>query len=162
VAIVSYPLALLLFHVAGRAAVSAATPAMAAAAWTATSLCLAIALAPPTLGWVVARRASPPWPLDPSYLFQRRVAHLGFAAVPLWTATGVVLSLLDLGQWDFLVWVVAWTTIGWRLAKAAPADAPVPAMPAGTPPTWLRVAHGVGAAALILLILAGTLGLRLT
>jgi hypothetical protein len=79
----------------------------------------------------------------------RRVAHLSFAAPPLFVLIGVLFYMLKLPSADLVVWGIGWLGVLAFAPFAAPANK-VPAVPA----PWIRTAHGYSAAAIIVIFLA--------
>lgn len=154
-AILAYPAFLALFHASGRLAVAAETPAEMVRGWGGVVGFMALAFAVPGFAFAVARAHSRT-PLSAEDLHVRRLAHLAFAAPPLFTATGVVLFTFDLPGWDPVVWTIGWLGLFAWLARHRVVAPRLPAHD-GKPPVPLRWAHGIAAAALLLLFLAGHL-----
>jgi hypothetical protein len=78
----------------------------------------------------------------------RRLAHLAFATPPLFTVIGVVCFLLGIPNGDYVIWAVAWFAVLAYAAFASPAEtAPTP------PATWIRTAHGLTGAAIVVIFL---------
>jgi hypothetical protein len=84
-----------------------------------------------------------------------RLAHLIFAAPPLYTAIGVVTGVLGIGPFDFIIWLLLWLALG-LFAATATTDA----LPDGVRPPGARAVavHGGIALAVLLVFLAWHLG----
>jgi hypothetical protein len=78
----------------------------------------------------------------------RRLAHLSFAAPPLFTVIGVVFFFLGIPNGDYVVWAVAWLG-ALAYAASAPPEKTAPAPPA----TWIRAAHGATGATILVIFL---------
>ena len=117
-------------------------------------LALATALAIPILGLVTILRRERG--ASAGAVRVRRLAHVSVAVPPLYTATGVVLLTLGLPGWDVGVWSVAWlSTLAVVLLWPA-GDAPRAEV--ATPAAWLRWAHGLAAATVLVGFIALHLG----
>jgi succinate dehydrogenase/fumarate reductase cytochrome b subunit len=150
-AVLVYPLALIGEH---WAAVAATGPAASALAWIGVAAFLALALGLPVLGFVLARSARG--------VFERRVAHIAFAAPSLYVAAGAYFGLLKLSKQELAAWAVLWLAVGAALVwRAPPVQVRAPgALPRVRP--WLRIAHGSVAAALVLIFLGAHLANHLS
>jgi len=84
-----------------------------------------------------------------------RLAHLAFAAPPLYTATGVITGVLGIGSFDFLIWVMLWLGLGLFAATAATDALPDRVRPPGARAVAV---HGSIALAVLLIFLAWHLG----
>lgn len=160
-AILIYPALLALFYWSGRIAAQASSISLRFVGSVGVVIFLALALSLPIFGFVVARSHSA-HPLLPHDLLIRRMAHLTWMAVPLYTATGVWLLILGLPGWtawglDAAIWMLAWPVAFVLLVRGSrrrPREARVHLR---APPAALRVAHGIGAASLILIFIGGHL-----
>jgi hypothetical protein len=79
-----------------------------------------------------------------------RLAHLAFAAPPLYTGVGVITSVIGIGPFDFVIWLALWLGLGLFVA-AAPAD--VSADDAHPPRARAVAIHGSIAAAVLVVFL---------
>src|SRR5262249_49162106 len=79
----------------------------------------------------------------------RQIAHLAFAAPPLFVLIGVFFYMLYIPQADYVPWAILWIAI---LAVAAPSGGK--AREVRPPSPWLTTAHGFSAAAIIAMFLA--------
>lgn len=116
--------------------------------------CLVLALLVPAAGVLVALDLGAIDRPTRGELLAKRIALLASAAPPAFTFLGVLLYMAGSPVPDALPWSVFWvlTTLA-GVCGAVVGDVPVP--PAVTAPSpRLRVAHGVSAAAIVLLFLA--------
>jgi hypothetical protein len=123
-----------------------------AAAWSAAAITLIVAIAMPILALLTAMSLAA---LDLPTAAQRKaknVALLAVAAPTIFVFLGVVLDMLRSPIPDTWFWVVAWGAayVVVALADNKSSIMPVPA----EVPNWLRFAHGVSAACIILIFLA--------
>ncbi|HJP99714.1 MAG TPA: hypothetical protein VJ862_14235, partial [Rhodanobacteraceae bacterium] len=105
---------------------------------------LALVFAVPALTFAVVRRSGVNG--NPSVAAHRAriVAHLAFAAPPLFTFIGVLTYMAGLANGDYWVWVIIWVlAIVWLLC-----DGTAPAA-SRSAPKWLPPVHGVVALTLI-------------
>jgi hypothetical protein len=141
VAALLYPLALFSLHHFGRqfAHISDTTSRLAAV----VPLCIAIGLvySVPVLSLIVILKSG-------HDILARRLAHLAFAAPPLFVLIGVLFYMLGVPNGDYVVWAMAWFGVLWFATVAAPTKE-VPAVA-----TWIRTAHGISAAAIVAIFLA--------
>lgn len=142
----AYPFLLKAFH----AAVAAAGGRVSLAG----GVLLLLAIAVPLLGLMFANRLGQIETPSAGDILAKRLALLTVAAAPLYTASGVLLYMAGDPISDITLWIVLWSG-AFALAVKAMVS---PASPAAATPapvsTRLRVAHGVGAAAIVLLFLA--------
>ena len=136
VAVLLYPLLLAaLFH-AGQMTGAIRIVAMVVA--------LALVFAVPTIAWAVIRRTGVNENPSVGVHRARFVAHLAFAAPPLFTFIGVVTYMAGLANGDYWAWVVIWPlAIIWLLRDGT---APVALR---TAPKWLAPMHGTVAVTVI-------------
>jgi hypothetical protein len=87
----------------------------------------------------------------------RRLAHLAFAAPPLFVLIGVFFYILKVPNGDYVVWAIAWLGVLGFAVFAAPTNVE-PAAAA----TWIRTAHGFSAAAIIAIFLSWHLANHMT
>lgn len=156
-AIIIYPALLALFYRSGRLAIQAPDALPRSVGWAGVAIFMALTLALPVFGFLVARSHGAQ-PLSSQDLVIRRMAHLTWMAVPLYTATGVWLQIIRLPgrtAWglDALVWTIAWPAAFALLLRSAGRRPPIARVDGRDPPAALRVAHGIGATALILIFL---------
>lgn len=122
-----------------------------------TALALAMAFAPPVIGFAAILRLGPLAATSAAALRVRRLAHFSVAVPPFFTATGVLLITFDLPGWDTVVWLAVWSTV-LVVLLLWPAQAQPPRRSVvGRPPEWLRWSHGLAAA----VVLFGYVGLHL-
>jgi len=141
VAALIYPLALVLLHISGRHLAQAnATDGRVRAG---LALCLAAALvgSVPALSFAVILRSDRP--------IERLLAHVAFAAPPLFTMLGVAFFFLGVPNGDYVIWAIAWPGILAYAAHAAP-----DARALARPENLVRAVHAAGAALIILGFLA--------
>ncbi len=140
VAALVYPLAVAFLHLAARQFLLATDATGSLPAGLAVCLAVALVGSAPILSFTVISLS------DRSR--ERSVAHLAFAAPPLFTLTGVAFFFLGIPNGDYVVWVIAW------LAALAFAAQPAPAKtgPAASA-RWIRSVHGMAAATIVLMFL---------
>jgi hypothetical protein len=136
-----YPLALVLLHISGRHFVQESTTDGRVPAGLALCLAAALVGSVPALSFAVIVRSDRPT--------ERLLAHIAFAAPPLFTMLGVAFFFLGVPNGDYVLWPIAWLGILAYAVRAAP-DARVPARPANL----VRTVHAVGAAVIIMGFLA--------
>jgi hypothetical protein len=135
-----YPLALAALHLSGQHFVHATS--MTGRLLAGLAICVAVALvcSVPALSfttiWLSARAR------------ERSLAHLAFAAPPLFTLTGVAFFFLGVPNGDYVVWVLGWLAVLSFAASPARAET-VPAAPAN----WVRNAHGITGAIIVVIFL---------
>lgn len=115
-------------------------------AWMQLGLAFGVAL----VGLVASVRLAGPGHQDAKTVAARRLAWLSVAAAPLYTATGVLLTMAGDPVADTTVWLVFWIAapvLGLAAGKAQGAVASAIA-------PRLRVAHGISALAIVVLFLA--------
>lgn len=84
-----------------------------------------------------------------------RLAHVVFAAPPLFTATGVAADVLGIGAFDYLVWLIVWLALGLFLWVSTPL---APTTGARVPSARAVAIHGSIALAVLLVFLIAHLG----
>jgi len=141
-----YPLALVVLHQAGRQFVQATDDPGRLMAGVAVGLAAALVYGVPIFSLAVILRSA-------DHIRARRLAHLAFAAPPLFTVIGVAFFLLGVPNGDYVVWVVAWLAV-LAYAALAPRAQAAPAPPA----TWIRTAHGLTGATILAIFLVWHLG----
>lgn len=120
-----------------------------------TVAALAAAYAVPMIGVLAAGRMARVFEGSGGDIRAYRLAHLVFAAPPLFTATGVVADVLGIGPFDYLIWLVVWLALGLRLWTSAP----LASTSGARAPTACAVAiHGSIALAVLLTFLIAHLG----
>jgi hypothetical protein len=145
-----YPLALMALHQCGRQLAQASGSSEKVTA--VILLCLAVALvySVPAVSLAAILKAG-------DDVRTRGLAHLAFAAPPLFVFIGVVFYMLDIPHGDYVVWGIVWLGIIAFAALAAPTKVAVP--PAAA---WIRTAHGFSAAAIFVTFLAWHLANHMT
>ena len=83
-----------------------------------------------------------------------RLAHLAFAAPPLFTALGVITGILGIGALDFPIWVLLWLAVGLYCKLSATHEPQVEVRPPGP---RLVGFHGVLALTVLLIFLVAHL-----
>ena len=144
-----YPLPLMAFH-----ACVTATIQHGFIAWLGAGISLLLAFLAPGVALYFAVRLSAIEAPTIAELRARRVAFLAVAAPPIFTLTGVYFLPLGTANLDALVLAAFWAALAISIAlsdkrTAAPALKPAP--------LGARVAHGVAAAAILLVFLGGHL-----
>ncbi len=137
-AALAYPLLLLCLHRSGQQLVDSTTASAKLSAGLGVGIAAALILCVPLLGFVAIWRSA-------DQLRARRLAHLAFAAPPLFTVVGVLFFLLGIPNGDYGLWAVAW--VG-ALAYAARRSLPS-RMPTAPPAGWVRTAHGLSAGVML-------------
>jgi hypothetical protein len=125
-----YPLALAALHLSGQHFVRATETPNRLLAGFAIFLAAALLYAVPLISFTVISQSDRPR--------ERYLAHLAFAAPPLFTLTGVTFFLLGVPNGDYVVWAISWLT---ALAFAA-SPARARAIPTAAT-NWIRNAHGI-------------------
>ena len=144
-----YPLALLALNQCGPqvAEASAMTGRLAGGILLCIAVCLVYSV--PALSLTALRSAND--------VLTRRVAHLAFAAPPLFVLIGVFFYVLKVPNGDYVVWAIAWLGVLGFAAFAAPAsDLPAAAVP------WISTAHRSSAAAIVVSFLGWHLANHMT
>lgn len=150
-----YPLLLRCASSGMQSLASARTVSERFAAILVTVAALAAAYAVPVIAALAAGRIARIPALSGGDLRAYRLAHVVFAAPPLFTATGVVADVLGMGPFDYLIWLVVWLALGLRLWVSSP----VASTRVARAPTARAVAiHGCIALAVLLLFLIAHLG----
>lgn len=118
---------------------------------------LAAALAVPLTAALSAGRIARAYPGSPATLRAYRLAHLAFAAPPLFTAFGVYARVAGMaagvpgiGGLDFAAWIALWLGLGLYCALAEPGK---PRTEPGPPSRGWVTTHGVLALGVLLLFL---------
>jgi hypothetical protein len=142
----AYPLALMLLHRCGQQLADASTAAAILFAGLGVGAAAVLIMCVPLLAFVVIRRSD--------QLRARRLAHLAFAAPPLFTGMGVLFVLLGIPNGDYAAWGVLWAG---ALAYAA-GKSPATGTGTGASLGWTRTAHGVSAGIIVGAFVIGHLG----
>jgi hypothetical protein len=137
-----YPLALIALHQSGRLFVQAAD--VTGRLWAGVAMCVSAALvySIPIVSFAVIVQSA-------HDLLARRLAHLAFAAPPLFTLIGVIFFMLGITNGDYVLWGLLWVGIVAYAASAAPSGSAPTLAPAA-----IRLAHGFSAAAIVTIFLA--------
>jgi hypothetical protein len=135
-----YPLALAVLHLSGQHFVRATETPNRLLAGLAMFLAAALIYAVPLISFTVISRSDQPR--------ERYLAHLAFAAPPLFTLTGVTFFFLGVPNGDYVVWAIAWLA---ALAFAA-SPARSRAIPAVSK-NWIRNAHGITGLTIVVIFL---------
>ena len=137
VAALAYPLVLMLLHRCGQQLAEANTASAILCAGLGAGTAAALIVCVPILSFVAIRRSD--------QLQTRRLAHLAFAAPPLFTVTGVLFFLLGIPNGDYAVWGVLWAGALAYAARKLPETGTTTARSVG----WIRTAHGLSAGIII-------------
>lgn len=140
-----YPLALVALHLSGQHFVRATGIAGRLLAGLAICFAAALVCSVPAFSFTTISLCARPR--------ERSQAHLAFAAPPLFTLTGVVFFFLGVPNGDYVVWAVGWLAVLCFSASSARVET-VPAEPAN----WLRNAHGITGAIIVVIFLVWHLG----
>jgi hypothetical protein len=145
-----YPLALFALYQSNRhfALASDATGKLATGILLGISIGLVYSV--PALSFAVILKSS-------NDIQTRRLAHLAFAAPPLFVVIGVLFYMLNVPNGDYVLWAIAWLGVLGFAASAAP----LKKIPAAAP-TWIRTAHGFSAATIIVIFLVWHLANHMT
>ena len=136
-AALAYPLVLMLLHRCGQQLAEANTATAILCAGLGAGTAAALIVCVPLLSFVAIRRSD--------QLQTRRLAHLAFAAPPLFTVTGVLFFLLGIPNGDYAVWGVLWAGALAYAARKLPETGTTTARSVG----WIRTAHGLSAGIII-------------
>src|ERR1700731_4893337 len=98
-----YPLALAALHLSGQHFVRATETTGRLLAGIAICLATALVCSVPILSLTAISQSDRPR--------ERSLAHLAFAAPPLFTLTGVAFFFLSVPNGDYVVWAIAWLTV---------------------------------------------------
>lgn len=152
---VSYPLFLGAAYGGMQTLQSAQSVQQRFAALFMVAVSLAAAFAVPLAAALAAGRIARSFEGSRAQVHAYRLAHLAFAAPPLYTAMGVITAVLGIGSFDFVIWLLLWLGLGLSVA-AAKTDA----LPQGVRPHGARsvAAHGGIALAVLLVFLTWHLG----
>ena len=137
-----YPLALVVLNQSARQFLQATNATAGLLAGISIGLAIALVYGVPILSFAAILQSG-------GQVRTRRLAHLAFAAPPLFTVLGVVFFLLGVPGGDYAIWTVAWLGALAYAAFASPAET-VPAPAAA----WIRTAHGIGGATILAMFLA--------
>lgn len=120
-----------------------------------TAASLAAAFAVPLAAALAARRVARSGSGSLPDVQAYRLAHLAFAAPPLYTGIGVITRVLGIGPLDFLIWLLLWLGLALLVATT-----PAGALPRKPRPYGARAVavHGSIALAVLLVFLAWHLG----
>jgi hypothetical protein len=133
-----YPLLLMFLHQSGRQLVEATAAAGKLSAGLGVGIAATLVSCVPLLGFVAIWRST-------DQVRTRRLAHLAFAAPPLFTVAGVLFFLLGIPNGEYAIWAVAWAGALAYAACASPQTRSASARRTG----WIRVAHGLSAAIIV-------------
>jgi succinate dehydrogenase/fumarate reductase cytochrome b subunit len=145
-----YPWIVASLYRSGQLLEHASGPLGSAIAWAATILAGALVYGVPAVSLAVAAALAPIERPSAVQLLARRAAHLAFASPSLFVLIGVVFYLLHRPSADYLAWTILWLAVIGVVA-ASPHKA---ATASEAAPSWLRVAHGFSALAIVLIFLA--------
>jgi succinate dehydrogenase/fumarate reductase cytochrome b subunit len=145
-----YPLALAALHQCGLQLAQAPEISNKVTAGILLSFAVALVYSVPALSLVAILKAG-------DDIRTRRLAHLAFAAPPLFVFIGVLFYMLNIPNGDYVLWGIAWLGI---IAFAA--LAPTTTVPTSPAAAWIRIAHGLSAAAIIVIFLAWHLANHIT
>jgi hypothetical protein len=144
-----YPLALSALHQSGRqfAQASDTTGRLAAGMLLCITIGLVYSVPVVSLGVILKSGRD---------VLARRLAHLAFAAPPLFVLVGVLFYMLKVPNGDYVAWGFTWLGVLGFAAFAGPRKEVLATA------TWIRTAHGVSAAAIIVIFLGWHLANHLT
>jgi succinate dehydrogenase/fumarate reductase cytochrome b subunit len=125
-----YPLALAFLHISGWHFMQATDAIGRLLAGLATCLAAALLCSVPALSFTVMLRS------DRSG--ERWLAHVAFAAPPLFTMLGVGFFFIGVPNGDYVIWAAAWLGVLAYAAFASPAITEQ-----RRPARWIRTAHGL-------------------
>jgi hypothetical protein len=144
-AALAYPVLLIFLHQSGRHLVEATDPTGKLLAGLAVTFSATLVYGVPLLSFVAILRSA-----DQT---TRRLTHLAFAAPPLFTLIGVFFFFVGIANGDYIAWAVAWLGVLAYAASAPPRKAAyAPAAP------WIKTAHGITAATILLTFLLWHIG----
>jgi len=144
-----YPLALSALHQSGQQFLHAPDTAGRLGAGLLLGVAVALVYGVPALSLAAILKSG-------RDVLARRLAHLAFAAPPLFVLIGVLFYMLELPKGDYVAWGIGWLGV---LGFAAFA---VPGKETPTAATWIRTAHGFSAAAIVAIFLVWHLANHLT
>jgi hypothetical protein len=136
-AALAYPLVLMLLHRCGQQLAEANTATAILCAGLGAGTAAALIVCVPLLSFVAIRRSD--------QLQTRRLAHLAFAAPPLFTVTGVLFFLLGIPNGDYAGWGVLWAGALAYAARNLPETGTTTARSVG----WIRTADRLSAGIII-------------
>ncbi|WP_298213925.1 hypothetical protein [Acidovorax sp.] len=142
----AYPFLLKAFH--------AAVAAAAGRASFAAGVLLLLAIGVPILGLLLASKLGQVEMPSASTILAKRLALLTVAAAPLFTASGVLLYMAGDPISDITLWVVLWSLVFVLMVKVSLSNSVASSGEFVPVSARLRVAHGIGAMAIVLLFLA--------
>jgi hypothetical protein len=134
-AALAYPLLLMLLHRCGRQLAEATTATAILSAGLGVAAAAALIVCVPLLSFVAIRQSDD--------LQTRRLAHLAFAAPPLFTVTGLGCFFVGMPGGDYAVWGILWTGALVYAARKSPATT------IARSADWIRIAHGLSAGIII-------------
>src|SRR5262249_14394570 len=134
IAALLYPLALAGLHRSGAYFVKSTLAGEIAAAGALMTMAAMPVYSVPIIAFLAIGRARD--------LRARQIAHLAFAAPPLFVLIGVFFYMLNMPQADYVTWTILWIAV---LATAATSSDQAREI---RPPPWLTTAHGFSAAAI--------------
>ena len=141
IAALLYPLALAGLHRSGTYFVKSTLAGERAAAGALMAMAAMLVYSVPIIAFLAIGGARD--------LRARQIAHLAFAAPPLFVVIGVFFYMLNMPQADYVTWAILWIAV---LAVAATSSGQAREISPPTP--WLTTAHGFSAAAIIAIFLA--------
>jgi hypothetical protein len=144
-----YPLALSALYQSGQQFLQA--PDTAVRLGAGLLLCVAVALVygVPALSLAVILKSG-------RDVLARRLAHLAFAAPPLFVLIGVLFYMLEVPNADYVAWGIGWCgVLGFAAFAARGKEMPAAAR-------WIRTAHGFSAAVIVAIFLVWHLANHVT
>jgi EamA domain-containing membrane protein RarD len=129
-----YPLALFALYQSNRQFALASNTTGKLATGILLGITIGLVYSVPALSFAVILKSS-------NDIQARRLAHLAFAAPPLFVVIGVFFYMLNVSNADYVLWGIAWLGVLGFAASAAP----LKKIPSAAP-TWIRTAHGFSAA----------------
>jgi hypothetical protein len=145
-----YPLLLVCLHQSGRQFVQATDATGKLLAGLSVGLTAALVYSVPLLSFAAISQSA-------GQIRTRWLAHLAFAAPPLFVLIGVFFYMINIPNGDYAFWVIAWLGVLGFAAFVSPTNE----MPAAAP-RWLRTAHGFSGGAIIMMFLAWHLANHVT
>jgi hypothetical protein len=142
----AYPFLLMLLHRSGRQLAEATTATAILSAGLGVGAAAALIVGVPLIAFVAIQRSF--------QLQTRRLAHLAFAAPPLFNVTGVLFFLLGIPNGEYAAWPVFWAGALVYAARTSSDNGTATARTAG----WIRTAHGLSASIIIAVFVIWHLG----
>ena len=139
IAALLYPLTLAGLHRSGLYFVKATLAGDRAVAIALMAITAMLVYSVPIIAFLAIERARD--------LRAKRIAHLAFAAPPLFVVIGVFFYMLNMPQADYVTWAILW------IAVLAAATSSSQAREISPPTPWLAAAHGFSAVAIIAMFL---------